>query len=255
MRWPTAVGAIATLTTLGVQPAVATTSGVCDGHHPIDDHVVVGADGATNDTNTNVDGVSGDIFVPNWNTTNLRGQATSAADVIFNIQDSAKHYFQLGWYLGEATGLEPASTPRLFFGEGVVSPTVDETLTTLYVPLSTGRYHNFRLQRLVDPDPYYNWHYAAYLDGAQVWTSRMATTIEGTPSVVAETNWQCADLYLRATTPLGGPTLRGHHAGGSWSLWQQNLVVKDYAAATRPHCWTVTRYAGQTATSVAYDTC
>lgn len=250
------VTTVVTVAMLAAHPAAASTTGACDGTNLLTDHVVVGADGATLTTNTKLDGVSGDIYVPNWTTTNLRGQATSASDVIFNIEDSAKHFFQLGWYLGEADGLPEATTPRVFFGEGVVSPTIDEDLVAINgVPLSLGRYHNFRIQRISDPDPAFNWHYAAYVNGAQVWTSQRSSTIEGTPSVVGETNWRCADLYLRASTVLGEPALKGHRSGGSWSLWQQHLDVYLYAAEIDPQCWYVSRVDGHTATSHAYDVC
>lgn len=256
MRQRATVVVLSLLGVLAMHPNAVAETVDCGGHHPIDDHVVVGADGANNVTNTGLDGVSADVFVPNWTSTNLRGQATTVADVAMNIEDSSKHYFQLGWYVGQAGGLTATSTPKVFFGEGVTSPTVAETLTTLVgIPLATGREHNFRVQRIADPDPAFNWHYAAYVDGAQVWTSVMSSTLEGTPSVVGETNWRCADLYERATTPLGGATLKGHRAGGTWSLWQQHYDVHLFAAYDQPACWYVSRVAAQTATSIAYDQC
>jgi hypothetical protein len=240
---------------VSVVPANAGVS--CDDKHPLDNHPVVGADGATNSTNAGVDGVRGTLLVPSWTSANLRGQSDTAADVILNVEDSAGHFFQLGWYISEGgTGaLEATSTPKPFFAEGIAGMYgLEETLTTLQVPLAPGA-HTFEIVQMRSSDPYWNLKYAASIDNSQVWNSSMISTMEATPSVVGETNWDCADMYESAASPSGGPGLYGHHRTRGWSLWQQHIDRRYNSAFTNPGCWAVGRYQNQTATSFAWDVC
>ncbi len=254
-RMVTTVAAVSAFTV----PIGAARAGVtCSAHDPIYDHPVVGADGATEATNTGVDGVRGTLQVPDWNSANLRGQSDTVADVQMLIEDSAHHYFQLGWYIsaGGTGGLLATSTPKPFFVEGTANDTtgVTEFLTTLQVPLAPG-YHTFELLHVTSSDPLFNHKYVARIDTSQVWTSTMAAAIEGTPSVVGETNWQCADMFEWSASPAYGPSLYGHHVNASWSLWQQHLDVKLNAAQANGSCWTVGRVQNQTATSYGWDVC
>lgn len=227
----------------------------CDAHDFVDNHPVIAVDGAEDDTNTNVDGVEGTLQVPSWASENLRGQADTAADVVLNIEDAPQHFFQLGWYLSDGTGqLEKASVPTAFFGEGMYQDVGGERLTTLHgVPLAPG-WHTFRIIHINTPDPTFDLRYAAYIDGAPVWTSTGRSTIEGTPSVVGETNWDCADMYEWAVSPDGGPALSGHHVSGHWSFWQEHHERRFNSANDR-HCWGAGPSNNQGATAYAWDQC
>lgn len=227
----------------------------CDGRS-LDNHVVAGAEGATPDSNSGIDGVRGTIVVPNWTSTNLRGQHDTVADVILNIDDSAGHFFQLGWYISTGgNGLVATSTPKAFFGEGIAGMYgIEETLTTLQVPLTAGP-HTFEIVQLRDSDPRFNRKFQAKIDNSVVWLSTMTTTLEGTPSVVGETNWECADMYMSASSPSGTGGLYGHHHTRGWSLWQQHFDRKHYAAELNPACWAAGRYQNISATAFAWDVC
>jgi hypothetical protein len=227
----------------------------CDAHDFAYNHPIVAVYGATPQSNTNVDGVEGTLQIPSWTSENLRGQADTAADVVMNIEDAAGHFFQLGWYLSDGTGqLEKASVPMAFFGEGRYDDIGDEQLTTLHgVPLAPG-WHTFRIIHINTPDPEFDLRYAAYVDGAPVWTSTDRSTIEGTPSVVGEANWDCADMYVWAVSPDGGPALSGHHVNGHWSFWQQHKAER-FNSATNLHCWADGKYNQQSPTEYAWDQC
>lgn len=227
----------------------------CGAHDFANNHPVIAVDGATSQSNTNIDGVEGTLQVPSWTSENLRGQADSAADVVLNIEDAPQHFFQLGWYLSDGSGhLEKASVPTAFFGEGRYEDVGDERLTTLHgVPLAPG-WHTFRIIHINTPDPTSDLRYAAYVDGAPVWTSTGRSTIEGTPSVVAETNWDCADMYEWAVSPDGGPALSGHHVNGHWTFWQEHHEGR-FSSAIDQHCWRAGPSNNQGATAYAWDQC
>lgn len=215
-------------------------------------HDGAGADGASSATNTNVNGVAGSVYVPPFTRANLYGQYTSTANVAMLIDDSAGHFFQLGWYIGGADGLAETSTPRLFAGEGHYA---GESLTALSMPVTGGTWHTFRLvQDEASTSPSFR-KYIGYVDGIRVWTSTMTTTIEGTPRFLGETNFDCADMYGQASTSSGGPTLQAHHAGAQWSMWQERLVARFGEPLTTPSCWPVNRVNGHTATVLVVDQC
>lgn len=217
-------------------------------------HNGVGADGARRSTNTNVNGVAGTFYVPAYTDANLYGQQASAADIALIIEDSVTHFFQIGWYVGIATGLPYTSTPRFFAGEGI-GATGQETLTFISTPVPGGSWHSFKLvQDEATTSPTFR-KYVGYIDGVRVWTSTMITTIEGTPRALGETNWDCADMYAHASTPSGGPTLQAHHANGTWSNWQEHLNVSFGEPAMTPGCWINDRVNGYTPTLFAYDVC
>lgn len=217
-------------------------------------HDGVGADGASETTNTNVNGVAGTIYVPPFTSANLYGQATTDGNVSMIIQDSVAHFFQIGWYVGSSPGLPTASTPKVFAGEGLIS-TQQETLTYIDVPVAGGSWHSFKMQQDENPlSPTFR-RYFGFVDGVKLWASTMSTAIEGTPRMLGETNWDCADMYAQASTPSGGATLQGHHAGGGWSTWQQHIGVTFGEPMTTPSCWFNGRVNGLTATVFAYDQC
>ncbi|HEU0129841.1 MAG TPA: hypothetical protein VFQ85_02480 [Mycobacteriales bacterium] len=233
------------------RPATADANAGLDcGAHGPGDHIVVGAAGADEQSNTNVDGVEGILYVPEWTKENLRGQSETAADVVLSAEDSQERFFQLGWYISAGGGqLDAADTPKAFFGEGSYAD-FGETLTTLRgVPVRPG-YHTFRIIHVNSTDPTFDLHYDAYVDNSRVWTSVMATTAEATPSVVAETNWRCADMWLWAVSPNQGAALFGHHVNRAWMPWAEYHGSNDNDPRT---CWAQQPYYKVTATG--WDKC
>lgn len=217
------------------------------------DRPLVGADGASPMTNTHLNGVSGDVHIPEQSLVNLNGQATTIADVAALIEDSPRRFFQAGWYVGSLNGLPTVSVPTAFVGEGSLISGA-ETLTRINVGLTVGSYVNFKL--LQDENPI-SPTFRAYINGRLVWTSTMRTTGDATPRFLGESNWSCADMYALATTANNGPTLAAHHANVSWSLWQQHLDVRENIAGTLRACWYNTRINGLSATVLAgsYSSC
>lgn len=215
-------------------------------------HNGVGADGASTTTNTNINGIAGTVYVPQYTSANLYGQYTTAGNLAMLIEDSAGHFFQIGWYVGSATGLPYTSTPRYFAGEGTYH---GETLYQTSRSVSGGTWHAFRLVQDENPLSASFRHYRGYVDGVLVWTSAMSTTIEGTPRFLGETNFDCADMYAHASTSSGGPTLQGHHAMSTWSTWQQRLEARFGEPARTRECWASDRINGHTATVLAHDLC
>jgi hypothetical protein len=230
----------------------------CSAHNPIDNHPIAGADGTVDARNDTIDGVQGTLQVPNWTTANLRGQTDSAADVVLNIEGPSGQFYQLGWFIASGGGALPqAPAPMAFFGEGTVTDNgVSETLTPLVgVPMSPN-FHAFRLLQIHSPDPYFNLRYQAFVDGSPVWTSTAKSSADGTPGVVGETNWDCADMYEYATRSTGAESLYAHHySNNAWNLWNEHWNVRLNSAYTNPGCWGVGRLNNLGATSYAWDLC
>lgn len=212
-------------------------------------HTLVGADGATATSNTHLNGVSGNVYIPEQSLINLNGEATTAADVAAIVQDSLSRFFQIGWYVGVAGGLPNVTVPTAFVGEG--SNPGGETLTRINVALPVNTYVNFKLLQDENPSSPTFRAYRGYINGQLVWTSTMTTTGDVTPRFLGETNWECADMYALATTSTSGPTLMLHHANGNWAFWQQHLNFRSSVPSQYPGCWYNTRINGLGATVLA----
>jgi hypothetical protein len=214
-------------------------------------HDGVGADGAVASNDAGLDGVSGQIYVPNWSEAQLRGQPTTAADLAAIVDDG--HYFQIGWYVGSAGGLPTAGDPQPFAGEG--SSGAWETLTLINATLRLGDWNSFYLYRDGNPaSPTYN-HYIGKIGSSIVWKSGMANGLDIRPRMLGETNFDCADMYANASTSSGGPTLGLHNRAYSpFYLWTQHFYVRFGQPFVTPSCWFDGLISG-TATVIAYDQC
>lgn len=214
-------------------------------------HDNIGADGASSSgAATNVAGVSSYIYVPNWTTTNLRGQSTTAADVA-SITDSGS-FWQFGWYLGDAGGMPTAGAPQVFVGEGT---SASETLTWISYTLPKGDWTGFQLkQDLNSASPTFR-HFQAYINSTLVWTSTTTTAVQTLPRFLGETNYDCADMYGLADTSTGGATLKAYKQATGFGLWLEHYTRRGGSPATNTTCWSEARVSGQAATSIVQDLC
>jgi hypothetical protein len=89
--------------------------------------------------------------------------------------------------------------------------------------------------------------------GGVIWSSTMTNPYSATPRILAETNFDCADMFGQASTNSPGPTLQLHHSGGSWATWQQHVNIRFGTPADVPTCYFDGRVNGYAATDLAYD--
>jgi hypothetical protein len=208
------------------------------------DHNGAGADGTTNPSG--LDGVQGYIYVPSYSTANLHGQVTTVADIAAVVIDD--HFFQFGWYVGQASQLPVAGKPMAFAGEGSLSGNW-ETLTQLG-SLTPGTFHYFSLYR----NQYNHW-VAEINHGGVIWSSTMTNSYSVYPRMLGESNFDCADMSADASASNNGPTLQLHHSGGSWANWQEHVNLRFGTPADVPSCYYDGRVNGYSATVLAFDLC
>jgi hypothetical protein len=214
-------------------------------------HVVIGADGASAQTNTGVNGAAGTVYIPYYSPSFLNGQRTSGASV---VAATATQFWQLGWYVGDVAdeGLPFTQTPRLFFGEGRFD-THEESL----VPLDwvgEGSFPTLSLRRNeTTTSPDYRKFYA-FVNGTLKRVSTTTTSNWVTPRFTGETNFECAYMDGYAASSSGGKSLMGHRQSTGYSFWQEHHYKNNIQALGRSDwdCWTNVLVNGYAATVSAY---
>lgn len=163
------------------------------------------------------EGVKGRIKTPRadqvWGYSSIR---PSAADVYMS---KAGDFVQLGWYVGQATGLPYAGVPRVFYGEATPG---GEDLSAGPV-LGWDQHHMFAITPeggVADGD------YEFRVDGDPVGTTGEDHVAHARAGFVGEINDKCTRMYGLAALDGPGRTLQ-YKDGGTWDNWFVDQRTKN----------------------------
>lgn len=138
-------------------------------------------------------GVSGIFKLPPQGAIDVHSGMVSASYVYLTDWSGNSDFVQIGWYVGKASQLPYAASPRVFLGERhFASP--DYEMLRAGASLAWGSYHVFKLIYSTGSGYYY-----FYVDGAYVGQSLYKHMIKGMPGGIGEvqdaTSSNCVRMY------------------------------------------------------------